>query len=299
MSKILFTIRGKPRTLGMGDIAMLACPVYFRGRSLGYDEVYLEWPNIVTGPKYKKVRCPKKTIIPVNFIKRSDIRKKDFDEILDLRDKHVLFNFYPGIDLDTEGKKTKSLYGIYNFNNLYLYSTGIKPVFKVDKDKLEKPYIIIHHRNYKTAQFRNSKEETTKIVLDLLRDTLGDKYEIWKMGEPTSFDEEFDRVTTINYNDVNEYFKTINNSSMVLGNGQSGITATGNYFDIPVVRLDVNFESKISRNLLSVYHWSALCGVGYTCYDWAGPEKNRVYYVNKFGELELENLEKFVIKWLL
>lgn len=295
MKKILFKISGKERTLGLGDVIMIASPVYFRGEQLGYKNITLQWPNIVTGPNYEKVKCPKRTILPIKFIEKENIIESKYDKVYDLRERDALFPGYPGIDKDLRGNEIKNIYGIYNFNNLYMYQNGKAPIFNIKKNKIEKPYVILHHRQYKKT-LRNSSEETTKKVFNILRELLKDKYEIWKMGEPTEFDYKFDKVLKPFNNNVNGYFKTINNASMVLGNGQSGITVTANFFNVPVVRLDVDLNAKITRNLHSVYYWSLIGGIGYTYYDWVDNRKNLRFLLGQFEE---NILRGFIKEWLL
>ena len=298
MSKILFIISGKERRLGLGDVAMIASPVYYRGMELGFNDITLQWPDIVTGPNHEKVKCPKDTILPIKFIEREKINKDEYDKILDLKDKGTLYLGFPGIDYnpDSDATEIKNMFGVYNFNNMYSYITKTSPIFYVDKEKLKKPYVLLHHRDYEKHPTRNSNETTTLLVFKILREMLGDKYEIWKMGEPTLFDDKFDKVLPTFNDDPGEYFKVINNSSMVLGNGQSGVTVTANFFNIPVVRLDINLNSKIARTLLSVYYWSLIGGIGYTYYDWVDESKNLRYTVNSLNE---EELRGFIEKWLL
>ena len=62
-----------------GEVGQLFQSCYFRGKELGYKDntIYLEWPlKVAFNNQYQSqvyFKCPKYSILPINFIERKDV----------------------------------------------------------------------------------------------------------------------------------------------------------------------------------------------------------------------------------
>jgi hypothetical protein len=272
--RILFRIGSQhQRKIGLGNIAQIGMSIYHRAKTWGYDDVWFEWPYRVTcGPEFNEepfVRCPDDDIVPIKFRIDRRLRNIEFRKIVNLCDGNVLYPGYiPIYEKVTYPVGKMSLTGIMNYPNMYYKETGKRPVLDIQKDKLNKPYILFHYRNSPWSSQRNSVPEHLEKVFNIIKEKYSDKYEIWKCGERwPSMDNKFDTVSYYNNKDINKFFRLVNNASMFVG-PTAGVLNWAELFNIPQLIVD---NTGITERMPD--KWKEMGGVGNTYYDWIDNDK--------------------------
>lgn len=297
MSSIIFRINGPIRQLGLGDSLYLTQVAYFRGKQLGYEDITLEWPHIVTGPKSEYVECPKDTIFPIKYITRKEFSPDDYSKIINLREHDSLFPGFSGIDKNPifiiNGIPflhiAKNFIGIYAFSNWYHETTNNRPVFNLPKDKLKKPYILFHHRHYKNHP-RDTNSEIHKPIIDYIKYKTGNKYEMWKIGEPSNDDDIYDKIIENKNSNIAEFYKLENNASYQVGGAQTGPSSFSVLFGIPNILLDAD-----CKVIYYPKEWRMRGGWGNTAVDWWDKDKHLILYVN---DCNINKIKEHIDKWL-
>lgn len=231
MTSILFTgveSRGE-KPLGFGDFAyyMLACNC--RAKELGFDKIYAVFPKL-EGPfvdiKNRELQTFK--MIPIEFINKESIDNIQVDK------REVIYE--------------TDISSIYNYLNYYFIKYNRVERFKKERDILSKKYIIMQYRKI------NGKGEDRNSSMDFLftfnniKSLLEDKYKYIKCGEYCKYDNMFDEVLPLMYDNVDKFIYIIRNSSLIISS-HSGVYAYALLFeDIPYFCIDVVFKEDKEEN---------------------------------------------------
>lgn len=105
--KILFIYKNNNQGFfRLGELGFIYRACYFRGKELGYKDIYMEWPNnleftrdhhlkrnkLKLEKKLLKMKCPKETILPIKFISKKDIIPSEYDKIIDIGKSGAFYN---------------------------------------------------------------------------------------------------------------------------------------------------------------------------------------------------------------
>jgi len=257
MKKILFRYpNDNEGFIRLGEFGFICRACYYRGKELGYNNIYIEWPNNIEYTRNHYLRrnnrttygepleleCPDDTILPINFISNDDIKESDYDKVMNMNENDAFYNGSEPIFLEIDGKILRSNLAPHEFLNKYYITYNEHPIFDIKKDKLKYKYILIHTRNALNSKSRNPKIKTYLHILKLLKENFSD-YKIFRCGETYSWEVE---------NEINEYIddfyrptddfdlflRLINNSSLYVG-CTSGPIEYAKSFNLPVVELDI------------------------------------------------------------
>jgi len=250
-NKILF--RGyetlTSREVGWGDAFEydLACYLYAKQKGYKDNDIYIVFPRFgyetrIFGSISKdKYEYQPTKFLPWNHYSRlDDINKDEWKEIIDTTQPDSLYEGFPGIQ--------KTGVYIYMYFNIYERLYNKRPYLNVPRTYKGKPYIIFQSRNNNMGSFvrqRVTNEDNLMYIYKTIKDHLGDKYEYWKTGEPTSIDDEFDKIIPLMYDNLDGFVEIIRNSSLVVGT-HSGPPQIAFYFeDVPVIRFDMYSEGNL------------------------------------------------------
>ena len=304
--KILFRIGSDHQfRLRFGEFGSLFHTAYLKGKDLGYEDnnIFIEWPlKIAYSGEYKDytsykrfMKCPSYSILPIKFIEREDVNLGDYDRIVDFMKPNSLYDNSPPIfDLDRSKRYTT---GFMNYLNVHYSNTGNKPLIPLEKDKIEKPYILIHVRIGNWAEYKNPNLRWYLDIYKWLREEYGDKYEIWKTGEPFRvLDRKMDFVAPLYWDDINKFIKLVNNSSMVIC-APSGPHIFATMFDIPFIEIGNPKKKGNEPADRTEEAWKSHNGIGKTPIDWRIMNED---YAVFWGDepLEKERFMEFTNKWL-
>jgi len=273
--KILFGIFGKQVRMRMGEFVEMVHSCYIKGKDLGYADgnMFFEWPHRIAFnseyryPTYKFMQFPGYSILPIDYVKRNNVKKSDYDEVFNLNKADMFYKGSPAIYNIIDGKFTRNHTGFMNYPNIHYFKTGEKPIIKIPKDKLKKPYILIHTRLANWSEYRNPKIESYHKILDLL-EPYRDTYEIWQTGEKCkSVEKRCDNTVPPHPEDINKFLRIVNNSSMIIG-CNSGPNTAGDMFNIPYVELDVPIKRNGRPTEATLEGWKLKSDIGNSYRDY-------------------------------
>jgi len=299
--RVLFRIGGTFQyKMRFGEAGHLLQSAYFCGKDKGYTDgnIFLEWPlKIAFNAEYRYrvwMKCPSYSILPIKFIERGSISLSDFDEIVDFTIPNSMYDGYPQMYKD--GRQNHI--GFMNYLNIHFYNTGKRPIFKIPRDKLDNPYILFHIRIADWSEYRNPDLKVFRDLIPIIKEKYGDRYEIWKCGEPQRIlDRQFDFVAPYYRDDVNQFFKLINNASFFFCSN-SGPNVYGEMFDVPMIELEASEHDKYGKEgERTAIWWNRKGGLGDRYNDWRELGKDYLVYWKGKGYDEKELLE-FTEKWL-
>ena len=212
-----------------GEIDILSRACYFRGRELGYDKgnIFFEWPSNM---QYQSI-CPKKTIIPIRFVKSSDIDESSYDKVINLTDSSIFYENSLSLYND-ENPIERHHDAFLNYLNKYYIDYKKRPVYHIKQDELKEPYVLVHIRKLDYAITRNSDIPKYDSILKLLRERYNG-YKTYGCGESSRFDKCFDYSL-----DFNKFLKLMNNSSLFIG-CSSGPIQYAYCFDKPIIEIGI------------------------------------------------------------
>ena len=232
---------------------------YFRGKHLGYDEVHtfkpLYHPKVVSiGDANIWQSTP---YLPITLLKQP-VHDDDYDLVLDISIPGSLFSGHKGMQ--------RHFWETYRYLNLYYLDTGKAPYLTDNRTWKGTPYIIFHYRHMGESfnhicvhnPFRNSVFTDFENIFNLYRNQYGDKYEYWKIGEPSPIDSEFDHILPPMWDDIDGFAKIVRNASMMI-TAQSGPNAYAIFHnDTPcIVTSVVEHTSPDNPHM-----WKRIVGVG-------------------------------------
>ncbi len=291
--KILFRIdRDYQHRMRLGETGNLLQACYFRGIQLGYTpgNIYFEWPlKVAYNSEYRQKKYfkpPKNSILPLKFVERKEVKIEDYDEILDLTQPNVFYEKSPGI---YKGEKDKDYTGFLNFLNKYYFDTNERPAFDINKDVMDKPYILFHVRIADWSEYRNPDLRVYKHILNLIKREYGDSYEYWKIGEKSRvLDRLFDKVLPYFGDTPNKFIRVMNNSSLLVC-CDSGPDAYGMMLGIPEIHIETNRE----RGYWCIDCWKSRGNViGKTAYD--NIDTNKMKILDKGVPIDDDDIIKFL-----
>jgi len=233
------------RTIGFADIFRYSLACYFKARNMGYDKVYIVFPPLGYESKRWKLSVDdwnwqQTYYLPWKYYPRNkDINDKNWDKVIDTSQPNSLYPGFPGVQ--------HTCRYIYQYFDLYYlkYGKGL-PVLYLRREKVLKSYIIFQNRNNKLgvrARDRITSINDINKVYDIVRNHLGDKYEYWKMGEPSDIDSEFDKVIPMMYNNIDEFTRLVRNCSLIVG-GHSGPRCFAFHIpDIPIIEVGMVWQA--------------------------------------------------------
>jgi len=270
-------IDNSQRYIGVGEVCSIIQCCYFRSKELGYDKVFMEWPLVVflwndKGTFEYYVECPKDTIFPITFVPKGSKLARSVD-IIGLDKRGVFFEDSDPLIMHNP----PSNFPYFEYLNKYFLDHKEYPVIHIEKDKTE-PYVLFHIRKTKLTrgQIRNSKDEDFQILIDLVRKYTS--YKLYKIGEPCSLDNQFDKVFTYFNDNINELFKIVNNSILFVGNS-SGPLTLAYMLDVPTMNMEegniVNPEYVKSPRFEPFWKEKGR-KYGKTGLDWVNPNRNLI-----------------------
>jgi len=199
----------------LGQLLHLGYACYIKGKSLGYENIYVEWKNnnsylwMNDGKKFGFITCPKNTVLPVKYVPEGtdlNVSKK-----IDIGVPNSLYEGCPPI--------FRSNKYILEYLKLYCKENKKYPYMEPIREKLSNPYILFHYRHSEQdrQQFRNLPDEWYINILNKLKNKYGEKYKYYKIGEKSKFDKEFNIVYNYFPRNIDNMFKLIVNSSLYVG----------------------------------------------------------------------------------
>lgn len=239
---------------GFGDVFMLGLACYLHAQEKGYSgkDVYI--PFVEFGYETKKWRFnpveiynQQTTYLPWTWVSNVQpfysffLRNPpiQFDEVIDLNKKDVLYPGYPGI--------RPSWWYLYNYFDMYYHNTGKLPYLDVPRDYKGKPYIIFQWRDahrglgtHKGGNYKNSTIEEFEHLYDLVTDHFGTKYEYWKMGEPCPIDNQFDELIPMLYDNHDKFMQIIRNASLMVAPLSGPAVMIHFIDDLPIIRYSIH-----------------------------------------------------------
>jgi len=297
MSSVIFRVNGRyQHRIRFGETATLIQACYFRGKELGYDDIYMEWPlksmfSDIYGNRIN-IKCPPNELLPIKFIHRLEFNKYQYNKNVGLDEYNSFYKDSPPV---FEKNKTCFI-GFYSFLNKYYLETGKKPIFNIKKDKLDKPYIIFHFRwSNNHSPERNPRVSSYMKIFNMIKEKYGNKYEIWKSGEPNKMLERKCDKTIPYYNDnLNEQIKVINNSSLVVSPG-CGIEAYCELVDKPLLYVEASQDN--IGGTFDKQWWKNNGGKhGEMLQEWRIGDRLHVLW--KQNEVDRDEIFKFMDRWL-
>jgi len=301
--RILFRFGSKNQPITrFGEIDMLSRPCYFRGIELGYNNISFEWPLNLD----YKIKCPKKTILPLKFI-NYNINHMKYDKIINLIDNDIFYRnsmpLYSKLDL-----MKRDHYSFLNYLNKYYIQYNERPIYNIPKDNIRDDYILIHTRMSQRSPTRNPKRNTYINIINLLKNKYKE-YKLYRCGHIIRKDEEFNSLFDgyiENVSDFNAFLKLMNNCSLFIG-CSSGPIQYAYSFGKPIIELDIPRTSNWGYlknnyiglgNYYSEKYWKrGLFGIYGDTVD---------YYINKEKYLKLfrgysinkDRIYRFMDRWL-
>lgn len=303
--KVLFRIGADwQKRFGIGDVSALIHASILKSKEEDYDSCF-EWPLKITyNDDYKLgkyVRCPKTNILPIEFITRDKVNLRDYDKIIDFCEDDYL---YKGCRSIYENKKkyppgASCHADFYGYPNRYLDNTGKSPVLNIPKDNVEFPYILFHFRNIQNYGIeKNYTPKTFLNILNLIKEEVGNRYQLWKCGEPQRIlDKKFDYISPHQAeDDFGKFFKMVNNSSLMVG-GKSGPLMYAMMFGTPYIKMDMmklrdNGEYPSDTNK----GWKSVGGYGENFFSWI--DKNTRLDLWRNEDLDTQKIREFIKRWI-
>ena len=213
------------RTLGFGDMMYYFMVCYFRGKYLGYDEIHtfkpLYHPKVINiGDSNTWQSTP---YLPITLLKQP-VYDAEYDLVLDISVPGSLFEGHKGMH--------KHFWETCRYLNLYYLNTNKAPYLTDKRTWKGTPYIIFQYRYMDKSfdnicvhnPYRNTSFTDFEDIFNLFRNQYGDKYEYWKIGEPTPIDDKFDYILPPMWNDIDGFAEIVRNTSMLV-TAQSGPNA--------------------------------------------------------------------------
>ena len=231
MDRILFKFGGDIQPITrFGEIDLLSRPCFFRGKELGYKNIFFEWPlNIDYELNYSE------TILPIKFVNYYDVIPEDYDRLLYLSDRDVFYDCSTPLFNPLNPIK-RDHYSFLNYLNKYYIEQMERPIYNIKKDNLKDKYILIHIRNSKRSISRNPSMENYRYIIKLLQEKCSD-YKLYGLGDDSCLNEEFDKFFGKSSN-FNDFLRLMNNSSLFIG-CSSGPIQYAYSFGIPIIELDI------------------------------------------------------------
>jgi hypothetical protein len=138
---------------------------------------------------------------------------------------------------------------VYGYINYYINTYGDLEYYKIDRKKIDKPYIVFQYKNkYKNPE-RNTNNNDFNTVFNYIKSLLCDNYDFILIGEGIQLVKGFSKKMTFSSEQLNEFIQFIRNSSLLVVS-DSGINQVAMLFeDVPTFNIcvrksDVYFDSE-------------------------------------------------------
>jgi hypothetical protein len=307
MGKILFRIgQDFQHRIRFGETATLFQVAYFKGKELGYSDIYFEWPlKVQFNNQFKDkiyFECSDSKLLPIKFIKRENVILENYERIMDFCKPDILYEGSPPLYLgDPNNPQTQQVtyVGIANYTNKYFYDTGERPVINIPKDKVDTPYILFHYREGIWSTYRNPDIRVYFKMIDILKKKYGDKYKFWKIGETQRvLDHKFDYVAPHFSGNIDGFLRIINNSSLFICTS-SGPDQFSELLGTPFIEMESEIVGKgdIRMSARTEEWWKQYEGKwGKTLFDWAYPDRRYIIFKNE--TLDEQKIYEFTDRWL-
>lgn len=213
MNKKIFFYDSKQcnKFMALGQTLEFIWACYSKGIELGYNEIIIEWHHRISIMWFDDGRCiqgmpkPKNNILPITFVRKGVY--VNADKYIDISEQNSLYEGCPPLI------SNKSIIAS-TFEN---YLNNNRKTLSVTKTKTN-PYILIHYRKStkKSQQIRNILDEHYINIIKLVRKRFKE-IPIYKIGEPSSFDDMFDRVYKYFLRDTTGLIDLVGNSTLYIG----------------------------------------------------------------------------------
>jgi len=287
--KILFySSQENQRFLAFGDIVTLIQSCYFKGRELGYNEVYLQWfeKNSFSwnddGTNKGNLNIPGELILPIKLIDDINI---DCDLKIDLSKPNILFYGSPPI-IHKDIKPTQIC---LSYLNKYYVDRKERPVFNIQKTGKFGDYILIHFRYSSNERQLNRNLDISyyKNLVMKIRE-LYPSIKIWKFGERSPIDNLFDRKFQYFYENLDNLFELTNESKIYISS-ECGALQLGHMFNIPMITL-LSSKHKLQGTTKEGWdNWRLALPwiIGETDRDYSYTDKQLLLMENNYDEFDL------------
>lgn len=296
-SVCFYDSKGVHRFMGFGQMTTLFQACYFKAMELGYDNVIMEWHNMVSylmdkhGNFTGTVNTPNKDILPITFIDKGSRLSKSVDRI-DLSKEDSLYEGCPKVIANP-----MTMAPMFSYLNKYYLDTGIRPTFDVEKDGSKSIFFHFRRSDLDRQKFRNTPVDRWVNLVRYLKALYGEDYKFIKTGEVSPIDDEFDEIVTYLPNDIQKLFRYINDASLFVGSA-SGPVTIAYMFNTPVI-VFVDERTKLDW---TGERWNkmAMKKYGNTTYDWLDKEKVITIFGKEYDVKENINIiDKKVKEWLI
>jgi len=227
MTSILFTgLENRIKPLGFGDFAnyMLACKC--KAKELNCDEIWSVFPHLSGEFKDEKNR----TFQNVNQLDIKYIRADDLEKERNKFD--IVYELY------TNKKQIVSVYSA--LNEAYI-KFGKYETFKNERKDIKDKYILFHNRFNPQNKGRNTDQNDLLYLISNIKNLLGDKYQYWRIGEPSEYDHLFDKIVPYLYDDIDSFIDIVRNCSFVIGSS-SGVFPYAQIFNnVPFIAFSCEY----------------------------------------------------------
>lgn len=306
MNKILFKFdNNKNEIFRIGEAIQLFHACYFKAKELGYSDIYIEWPSKIeidiifkkygeyaSSRKTKYFKYPETSYLPIKFIRRDDTYEWKYDKVINLLEDNSFFD-------GCKSLKNRNHDAFVSYLNKYYSDTKIHPEITIEKDDINKPYILFHYRHANYSPVRNSNKSLLINIVDGIKDKYGDRLEYHITGDafPDVFNEIFDVSHAPYYQDINKLFKLVNNASIVIG-GTSSIIDIANMLGIPFIMIGTPRKYGTGKPYsLTKEFWDNMpYKFGTWQLWWLDENKYLIFW--KDEHVEMDNVFGFIDRWI-
>ena len=310
MKPILFLVNdGWQKEINIGDLFILMNICYWKGTELGYEskDIFFEWPirvrHFTDGDKARNLPCPPDNFLPINLVNKGSVNYDNF-RIINFNKPNALYSGYKPIYTNRQYPLGGRNYvPFYSYLNKYFIDNKKRPELNIPKDTKNK-YILFHYRNINPmgieghgVPFRNVNSSTIFNLFKIVQREFGNEYELWKCGEQLrALDKMFDYVVPYQSENLNDFLRVINNSSMLIGADSSPMSGA-EILGIPRIRYDSRKLTKHGEpTWFTSGWWESRGGIGNNMFYWQNPDKQMTFW--KDEELDVDRFLQFMRRWV-
>jgi len=243
MRRILF--RGfdidQNRIAGFGDAIHYGTVCYLKGKTLGFEDIHIVFPRFNVGAQKiseESFNWQETDYLPWNWYPRNKpIDIQEWDAIIDTTSPNSLYDGFLGI--------RAPFWHISQYLGIYYKETGLPPLLGKRENPSE--YILFHFRDSSVGGYANNARCTVlgefEYIVKTIKGMLGKKYQYWKIGNPSSIDDEFDRVIPDMYNKMDDFVRLLSDSSLVVSSHSGPGAVAFLIGDLPIIMISISPSS--------------------------------------------------------